>query len=44
MVLVTQTVVHKGAMMIEFLHTMLTVSTVKGPSRLNNSAIEAEII
>ena len=44
MIFVTQTVVHKGTMMVEFLHTVLTVSAVKGPSRLNNPAVKAEIV
>ena len=43
-IFVTQTVVHKGTMMVEFLHTVLTVSAVKGPSRLNNPAVKAEIV
>jgi hypothetical protein len=43
-VLVSQTIVHKSAMVVEFLHTTLTVGAVEGPSRLDNPAIEAEII
>lgn len=44
MILVTQTIVHKSAVMIEFLHTALTVCAVKSPSRLDYSAIETEIV
>jgi hypothetical protein len=31
-------------MMVEFLHTTLAVCAVKGPSRLNNPAVEAKVI
>ena len=43
-VLVSQTIVHESAMVVEFLHTTLTVGAVEGPSWLNYSAIEAEVI
>ena len=43
-VLVSQTVVHESAMVVEFLHTTLTVGAVESPSRLNNPAVEAEVI
>jgi hypothetical protein len=43
-VLVSQTIVHKSAMVVEFLNTSFAVGAVEGPSWLYNPAIEAEIV
>jgi hypothetical protein len=43
-ILVSQTIVHESAMVVKFLHTTLTVGAVEGPSWLNYSAVEAEIV
>lgn len=43
MVFVTQAVVHESAMMVEFLHTTLTVRAVEGPSRFDHAAIKTEV-
>jgi len=43
-ILVAQTIVYKGTVMIEFLHTSLAMSAVESATGFDYSAIEAEII
>jgi multisubunit Na+/H+ antiporter MnhF subunit len=43
-VAVAQTIIDIDAVMIEFLHASTAYHTVKGPRRLDNLAIEAEIL
>jgi hypothetical protein len=43
-VFVAKTVVHKGAVVVEFLDAALTVGAVEGPSRLDHPAVEAKVV
>lgn len=44
MISITDAVVHKGAVMIEFLHTNLAHGAVEGAPRLDDLAIKTEVV
>ena len=43
MIAITNAVVHKGAVVIEFFYTLFTVIAVKGPPWFYDPAIETEV-